>query len=87
MGITTELSRDLFQIQPEETDREQLRTLIIDFFAAAYAGYEQNRAFNRAVEAVVYPQGGAENRRGLLYRSPFFYIKRALCRYRLPFFR
>ena len=33
---------------------------LIDFFAAAYAGYKQNRAINEKVEAVVYPQGGVE---------------------------
>ena len=61
MGITTDLARDLSQITAlNERDREQLHTLIIDFFAAAYAGYQQNRAFNQAVEAVVLPQGGAE---------------------------
>lgn len=61
MGITTGLSNDLFQIQSlGENDKEQLHTLILDFFAAAYAGYRQNRAFNQAVETVVFPQGGAE---------------------------
>lgn len=60
MGLTTKLAQDLFQIQClSECDKEQLRTLIIDFFAAAYAGYKQNATFNRAVEAVVYPQNGA----------------------------
>lgn len=61
MGITTELARDLAAIQTlSHRDIEQLHTLIIDFFAAAYAGYRQNRVFNHAVEAVVYCQGGAE---------------------------
>ena len=61
MGLTAELARDLFRIQSlSEKDRVQLQTLIIDFFAAAYAGYRQNRAFNIAVERVVFPQGGAE---------------------------
>ena len=60
MGLTAELATDLFQIELKERDREQLRTLIIDFFAAAYAGYKQNRAFNQAVEKAVFPQGGAE---------------------------
>lgn len=58
MGITTELAQDLVRIQPNETDREKLRTLILDFFAAAYAGYRQNRRFNRAVEAVVFGAAG-----------------------------
>lgn len=60
MGLTAELAQDLYRIQLNEADREQLRTLIIDFFAAAYAGYKQNKNFNRAVEEVVFPQGGAE---------------------------
>ncbi len=61
MGLTKELARDLFQIQElGDRDKDQLRTLILDFFAAAYAGYKQNRKFNQAVESVVYGQGGAE---------------------------
>ena len=61
MGLTSELAKDLAAIQSlSEKDVEQLHTLIIDFFAAAYAGYRQNRTFNEAVEKVVYAQGGAE---------------------------
>lgn len=61
MGITTNLVQDLLDIRRlSERDVAQLHTLLIDFFAAAYAGFKQNRAFNQAVEAVVYPQGGAE---------------------------
>lgn len=61
MGITTKLAEDLFLIRKlSGKDREQLKTLIIDFFAAAYAGYKQNRSFNEAVEKVVYSQGGSE---------------------------
>lgn len=61
MGMTTELANDLFQIQVlSEHDKDQLHTLMIDFFAAAYAGFVQNRLFNQAVEDVVYPQGGTE---------------------------
>ncbi len=60
MGLTTELCKSLASIELNEQDREQLRTLIIDFFAAAYAGYKQNKAFNERVERVVYPQGGIE---------------------------
>ena len=60
-GITAALAEDLYALRTlSSRDVEQLHTLMIDFFAAAYAGYWQNRAFNRAVEAVVYPQGGAE---------------------------
>ena len=60
MGLTTELCKSLASIELNEQDREQLRTLIIDFFAAAYAGYKQNKAFNERVERAVYPQGGVE---------------------------
>ena len=61
MGITTQLAQDLASIQKlSERDIDQLHTLIIDFFAAAFAGYKQNSAFNEAVERVVYQQGGAE---------------------------
>ena len=61
MGLTTELVRDLAGIGTlTQQDIEQLHVLMIDFFAAAYAGYRQNRSFNAAVEAVVYPQGGTE---------------------------
>lgn len=60
MGLTTELARDLYKIHLEEHDMEQLHTLIIDFFAAAYAGYKQNYVFNNAVEKVIFPQSGAE---------------------------
>ena len=59
MGITTDLARDLYEIRLTEKDREQLRTLIIDFFAASFAGRKLNRAFNEAVEKVVLSQGGA----------------------------
>lgn len=60
MGLTTDLCKSLASIELNEQDREQLRKLIIDFFAAAYAGYKQNKAFNERVERVVYPQGGTE---------------------------
>lgn len=61
MGITTELSKDLFRIlELKPADIDQLHRLIIDFMAAAYAGFQQNRGFNERVESVVYSQGGAE---------------------------
>ena len=69
MGITTELAKDLAAVRSlSEKDVDQLHTLIIDFFAAAYAGYRQNRAFNDAVEKVVYPQGGARESK-VLFQS------------------
>lgn len=61
MGLTTDLAADLFKIKElTEKDREQLRNLIIDFFAASVAGFRQNRVFNHAVENVVLSQCGAE---------------------------
>lgn len=61
MSLSSELSKDLYEITNLTIcDTRQIHMLIIDFFAAAYAGYRQNRAFNQAVEAVVFPQGGAE---------------------------
>ena len=61
MGLTTDLAQDLFSIQSiSEKDRDQIHTLILDFFAASFAGYKQNRAFNEKVEEVVFVQGGAE---------------------------
>lgn len=60
MGITGNLAADLATLKIKDNDREQLRTLIIDFFAAAYAGYKQNRVFNEKVESVMCPQGGVE---------------------------
>lgn len=61
MGITKELAHDLFEIRfLTDHDVEQLHTLIIDFMAAAYAGKKQNAEFNKAIEAVIFPQGGTE---------------------------
>lgn len=61
MGLTTDLAVDLFKIEElTEKDKKQVRTLIIDFFAASFAGYRQNRVFNHAVENVVLSQCGAE---------------------------
>lgn len=70
MGITTKLAQDLYAIQHlSEKDIEQLHTLMIDFFAASFAGYQQNRAFNRAVEKAVLPMGGAEESSVFLQRE------------------
>lgn len=72
MGITTMLSQDLASIHTlEEKDVEQLHLLMIDFFAAAYAGFQQNRAFNRAVEAVVFPQGGTQESSVLFQKQKY----------------
>lgn len=61
MAITTELAVDLYGIQTlSELDRNRLKELIIDFFAACYAGWQINRTFNAAVEQVVLSQSGEE---------------------------
>ena len=60
MGISTDLALDLYRIRElSDRDVDQLHLLIIDFFAAAFAGYRQNRQFNDAVEKVVLPQNGS----------------------------
>ena len=71
MGLTTELAQDLFRIQLKEQDIKQLQLLIIDYFAAAFAGYKQNRPFNKAVEKVVFPQGGEKESCVLFQRKKY----------------
>ena len=72
MGLTTDLAHDLFRIQElSKNDKEQLRKLIIDFFAASFAGYTQNRIFNEKVEAAVYPQRGSEDSTVFLQRKKY----------------
>ena len=58
-GITQKLAEELANLRVTERDRAMLRQLILDFFAASYAGYRLNRAFNNAVEAVVGAQYGS----------------------------
>ncbi|MCM1226964.1 MAG: MmgE/PrpD family protein [Clostridium sp.] len=61
MGITTTLSIDLYNINKlKKEDIEQLKLLIIDFFAAAFAGHQQNMDFNEKIENVVYSQEGSK---------------------------
>ncbi len=60
-GVTKALAEDLYGIKSlNKKDRDQLESLILDFFAAAFAGYRQSRSFNEAVEEIVFSQGGAE---------------------------
>lgn len=55
MKHTTALSEKLSQINTlSRQDICQLQMLLIDFFAAAFAGYRQNKDFNKKVERVVY---------------------------------
>ncbi len=72
MGLTAKLAQDLFLINNlQEYDKEKLQTLIIDFFAAAFAGYKQNISFNRAVESVVYSQDGIEESHVLFQKRKY----------------
>ena len=57
-GVTKALAEDLYGIKSlNKKDRDQLESLILDFFAAAFAGYRQSRSFNEAVEEIVFSQG------------------------------
>lgn len=55
------LAQELYEL-PALTDEDVLcmRKLILDFFAASYAGYDINKAINRQVENVILKQGGVE---------------------------
>ena len=54
MGISKDIAQDLFRIQKlSSRDKEQINSLIIDFFAAAYAGYKLNRSLNLPLERVM----------------------------------
>lgn len=74
MGETFEMSRWLAQRaaairELSREDREQLHLLLLDYFAASYAGYRQNAPFNRGVEAVVFARGGREESTVLFHRG------------------
>lgn len=59
MGVSKELSERLDKIKELlPADKMQIRKLLLDFFAAAYAGYKQNRSFNESVRKVILAQGG-----------------------------
>ncbi len=61
MGVTTDIAIDLSTIKElSNKDKNQIQMLIIDFMAASYAGYKQNKIFNNAIERVVCQQGGKE---------------------------
>lgn len=59
MGVSKELSECLDEIRYLlPADKVQIRRLLLDYFAAAYAGYKQNRGFNEAVRKVIFAQSG-----------------------------
>lgn len=61
MNVSSELAEHLFRIQSlSEEDSQQIRKLLIDFFASAYAGFKQNSEFNANVGRVIFAQGGTE---------------------------
>ena len=78
MGITSNLAQDLFRIKSLTVlDKEQLHTLIIDYFAATFAGFKQNITFNKAVEKVVFNQKGAEESLVFLQKRQYPAMKAA----------
>ncbi len=59
MNETKNLCNSLRNIQNlSKRDVEQLQLLMIDFMAAAFAGYKQNIEFNKSLERIVFAQGG-----------------------------
>lgn len=57
MRLSKDLSMDLSKINKLTiADKKMLHMLIIDFFAASFAGFKQNRYFNRAIEEIVCEQ-------------------------------
>lgn len=58
-NISKDLSTKLYKMaELTNEDTAQIRRLLTDYFAAAYAGYKQNREFNEAVKRVICEQGG-----------------------------
>jgi 2-methylcitrate dehydratase PrpD len=59
--ITFDLIADLYQINTlTSQDINQIHILIIDYFAAACAGYKQNRLLNNAIENIIFSQKGIQ---------------------------
>ena len=57
MKLSEKIAKDLEKIMGlTKEDKKALHILIIDFFAASYAGFQQNRFFNCAVEKIVLEQ-------------------------------
>lgn len=71
MGISDIFSQKLNSINIlNEQDKDQIQMLLLDFFAAMFAGYKQNKQFADGVEKVIFKQGGVEE------SSVLFGIKR-----------
>lgn len=61
MGLTSELANDLYKIYKlQKEDTEQIKIILIDYFAAACAGYKLNREFNRKIESLICRQDSAQ---------------------------
>lgn len=59
MKCTEYLANMLYEIENlSDADVSCIRKLLLDFFAASYAGYSINRSFNQQVENVIFPQNG-----------------------------
>lgn len=67
MEISAILSQQLDSIKTlDENDIAQVKLLLLDFFAAAFAGYKQNKPFSNCAEQVLFAQGGNEESSVLL---------------------
>lgn len=67
MEISAILSQQLDSIKTlDENDIAQVKLLLLDFFAAAFAGYKQNKPFSNCAEQVLFAQGGNEEASVLL---------------------
>lgn len=67
MEISAILSQHLDSIKTlDENDRYQVKLLLLDYFAAAFAGYKQNKNFSDMAGQVVFSQGGNEEASVLL---------------------
>lgn len=59
LNLSTILCDKCYQINDLSVrDIEQIKLLLLDFFAAAFAGYKQNDTFNKKVEKVILEQEG-----------------------------
>lgn len=67
MEISAILSQQLDSIKAvDENDKSQIKLLLLDYFAAAFAGYKQNKIFSDMVGQVVFSQGDNEEASVLL---------------------
>ena len=67
MEISAMLIQHVDNIQAlDENDKSQIKLLLLDYFAAAFAGYKQNKAFSDMTGGVVFSQGGNEESSVLL---------------------